>query len=198
MDLKFVTLIKSFFPQGNIWEFQSNFLSLINGISVEFGRVYDKATTFYNEFNLINSYSLAIDYSKDYLVKQGLFTNVELQRIIVQYLNKDYVLQSIIEDFATFIGCDLEFSGVPNPFVVGRSTIGNYLGDPLINNTRCILYIKFNDIYDVDNIRKMKELISYIKPPYLRVIYNTTSDITDTPFIVGRNTTGNPLGQILT
>ena len=155
-------------------------------------------TTFYNEFNLIESSSLAVDHSKDYLIKQGLFTNVELQRIIVQYLNQDYGLQSIIEDFATFIGCDLEFSGVPNPFIVGRSTIGNYLGDPLINNTRCILYVKFNDINDVGNITKMKELISYIKPPYLRVIYNTTSDVTNIPFIIGRNTTGNPLGQILT
>ncbi len=149
MDLKFVSLIKSFFPKGKIWEFQPNFNSLINGISIEFGRVYDKATTFYNEFNLIDSSSLAVEHSKDYLISQGLFTSIELQRIIVQYLNQDYGLQSIIEDFATFIGCDLEFSGVPNPFVVGRSTIGNYLGDPLINNTRCILYIQFNDVNDV-------------------------------------------------
>jgi len=198
LDLKFVALIKSFFPDGKFWEFRNNFGHLIDGMSVEFSRAYEKAKLFYSEFNIINSESLAREHSQDYLIKQGLYTNRELQRIIVEYLNKDFQLEEIINDFADFIGADIEYSSIVNPFMVGRNTTGNRLGDINYNSNRMLLYIKFNDIYDIGNIAKIKELMRYLKPPYLRVIYNTTSDVINIPFIVGRNTAGNPLGQIIT
>lgn len=197
MGLKFINLIKSFFPVGKIWEFQTNFQYLIDGASIEFSRAYEKAKKFYEDFNLIQSFNLAREHSLDYFITQSLYTNPELQRIIVDYINKNIQLKEVIEDFASFIGTPIEFGAIINAFIVGRSTTGNALGDPLFNNTRMVLYIKFLDVNDVNNIRKIKDLVAYLKPPYLQVVYNTTNDVQNIPFIVGRNTPGNPLGQIL-
>jgi len=72
MDLKFVTLLKSFFPKGKIWEFQTNVNYLINGLSVEYGRAYNASKEFYNNFNIINSEVLASPHGKDYLIIEGL------------------------------------------------------------------------------------------------------------------------------
>ena len=196
MELKFVDIIKRFFPKGQIWIFQTYFNYLIDGISVEFSRLYDKAKQSYDDINIIDSSVLAVEHSKDYLLTQGLYTRAEIQRIIVEYLNKDFDIKEVIEDFANFIGTNIEFGTVVNPFMIGRSTIGNRLGDPLINNTRAILYIKFLDVDDVSNIAKVKDLVAYLNPPYLQVVYNDTNTNINTPFIIGRNTTGNPLGII--
>lgn len=198
MDLKFATLLNSFLPKGKFWEMQNNISKITEGISDEFSRVYMDSKNFYNNFNIIESFTLANEHSKDYLITENIYTNPELQRIIVNYLNKDNKLKEVIEDFASFINTPIEFGAVPSPFIVGRNTTGNALGDPLFNNPRMVLYIKFLDVNDVNNIKKIKNLVKYLMPPYLQVIYNTTNDIENIPFIVGRNTTGNPLGQILT
>ena len=197
MDLKFVNVLNRFFPKGKFWDLQENLNNLVAGISVEFSRVYDESKTFYQEFNIIESFNLADKHAEDYLISKNIYTKAELQRIIVNYLNKDNKIKAVIEDFANFIGTPIEFGAVIYPFIIGRSTTGNALGDPLLNNPRMVLYIEFLDVNDVNNIRKIKDLVSYLKPPYLQVIYNTTNDVQNIPFVIGRNTTGNPLGQIL-
>lgn len=196
MDLRFINLIKSFFPKGVIWDFQKGFNDLIEGFAVEFGRSYDTILKFFNDFNIVNSTNLAVTHSKDYLITLGLFTPAELQEIIVNYLNKDLDIKEVIEDFATFIGANIEFGIVVAPFMAGRSTTGNRLGDPAINNTRMLLFIKFLDVDDVANIAKIKNLVDFLKPPYINIVYNDTNTNINTPFIAGRNTTGNPLGII--
>lgn len=197
MDLKFINILTNFLPKGKFWEDQPYVKKIIAGISNEYLMVYEKAKYFYTTFNIIKSQELATVHSQDYLITQGLYTKAELQRIIVKYLNKDYDLKFIIEDFADFIGTGIEFESVASPFIVGRNTIGNSLGDPTYNNTRMMLYVKFLNVNDIINIRKVKDLIKYLKPPYLQVIYNTTNDVNNNLFITGSNTTGNPLGQIL-
>lgn len=197
MDLKFINILTNFLPKGKFWEDQPYVKKIIAGVSNEYSIVYEKAKYFYTTFNIIKSQELATIHSQDYLITQGLYTKAELQRIIVKYLNKDYDLKFIIEDFADFIGTGIEFGSVASPFIVGRNTIGNSLGDPTYNNTRMMLYVKFLNVNDVINIRKVKDLIKYLKPPYLQVIYNTTNDVNNNLFITGSNTTGNPLGQIL-
>lgn len=197
MDLKFINILTNFLPKGKFWEDQPYVNKIIAGVSNEYSIVYEKAKYFYTTFNIIKSQELATVHSQDYLITQGLYNKAELQRIIVKYLNKDYDLKFIIEDFADFIGTGIEFGSVASPFIVGRNTIGNSLGDPTYNNTRMMLYVKFLNGNDVVNIRKVKDLIKYLKPPYLQVIYNTTNDVNNNLFITGSNTTGNPLGQIL-
>lgn len=197
MDLKFVNILNRFLPKGKFWEDQPDIIKLLNGTSDEFKRAYDDSKYFYENFNIISSSKLAVQHSLDYLITQDLYSRAELQRIIVEYLNKDYGLKDAIIDFTDFIGTPIEFGTIPNPFIVGRSTAGNILGDPAYDNTRAILYIKFLDVNDVNNIRKTKDLVEYLVPPYLKIVYNTTNDVQNKLFIVGSNTAGNPLGQIL-
>lgn len=197
MDLKFSTLLNSFFPKGKFWERQEEIKKVVNGTSDEFSRIYTKSKEFYNNFNIIETDVLASVHAQDYLISKNVYTSRELQRIIVNYLNKDNKLKEVIVDFANFIGTPIEFGSIPYPFMVGRSTTGNPLGDPNYTNPRMVIYVKFLDVNDVNNIRKVKDLVAYLKPPYLEVIYNTTNDVENIPFIVGRNTAGNPLGQIL-
>ena len=168
MDVKFVKVLKEFFPKGLIWKFQTNFTYLIDGISIEFGRAYDSAKEFYNNFNIITSYILAVEHSKDYLITQDIFSNSELQRIIVEYLNKDLSFNEIILDFANFVGSSISFGALPESFIVGSNTAGNALGDAAYTNTRMVLYVVFSSIEtpeDQENILKIKELIAYLKPP---------------------------------
>lgn len=177
MDIRFVEVLKRFFPKGKFWDFQEKFLYLIDGISVEFGRAYESAKTFYDNFNIISSSNLAVEHSQDYLIIQDLFTDDELQRIIVEYLNKDLKFAQIIEDFATYVGMILTFGSLPSSFIVGRNTAGNPLGDIDFTNTNMVLYVEFNSIEtpeDQENIIKIKWLIDYLKPPYIEVVYNIT------------------------
>ncbi len=127
MDIKFVKVLKLFFPKGKIWIFQENFTYLIDGISIEFGRIYDKAKQFYEDFNIIESDALAVEHSQDYIIVQDAFTNAELQRIIVEYLNKDLKFEDIITDFASYIGMTLSYGAIPESFIVGSNTAGNAL-----------------------------------------------------------------------
>lgn len=185
MDIRFVEIIKSFFPKGKIWEFQQNFIYLINGMSVEFGRMYDTAKALYQNINIITSTVYATTHSKDYLIEQNLFTDTELQRIIVEYLNKGLGFKATISDFATFINMTLSFGAVPDSFIVGSNTAGNALGDAGFTNTNMILYVVFSTIEtpeDQENIIKIKWLIEYIKPPYIEVIYNDTTTFIEYSF----------------
>ena len=197
MDLKFTKLLDNFFPKGKFWEMQSNVLKITKGVSDEFNRIYIQAKTFYEDFNIIKSFVLADKHAEDYLILKNLYTKRELQRIIVKYLNQGGKLKEIVIDFAAFINTPIQFGIGKTPFIIGRNTTGNMLGDPSAVSQKMVLYIEFLDINDVINIKKVKDLVSYLKPPYLQVIYNTTNDIQNIPFVVGRNNTGNPLGQIL-
>ncbi len=185
MDVKFVKVLKQFFPKGKIWEFQENFTYLIDGISIEFGRFYDKAKQFYEDFNIIESDALAVEHSKDYLIKQDLFTNDELQRVIVAYLNKDLKFEEIITDFAAYVGMSLTYGTVPESFIVGSSTAGNALGDADFTNINMVLFISFESIdtpEHQDSIVKIKWLVEYLKPPYIEVIYNDTDTFLEYTF----------------
>ena len=114
----------------------------------------------------------------------------------MEYLNKPYDIISAINDFAIFIGADITLAASSQQFLAGYSTAGNVLGE--FRNPNMILSIIFNDIYDVENIKKIKALVEYLKPPYLDAVYNTTSDVEVVLFRAGSSTTGNTLGQIVT
>ncbi len=187
MDIKFVKVLQLFFPKGKIWIFQENFTYLIDGISIEFGRIYDKAKQFYQDFNIIESDAFAVEHSNDYLITQGIYTDAELQRIIVEYLNKDLNFESIINDFASYVGMNLTYGSLPESFIVGSNTAGNALGDTAFDNTNMVLYVVFNDIdtqQDQENIIKIKDLIDYLKPPYIGVLYNDTDTFIEYTFEV--------------
>ena len=70
MDLKFVRVLDNFFPKGKFWESQTNIKKVINGVSDEFARIHKESKTFYNNFNIINSTTLAKEHSQDYLIIQ--------------------------------------------------------------------------------------------------------------------------------
>lgn len=194
MAVKFESILKSFFPKGIIWDFQDNFKKLIEGISIEFNRAYLSSKAFYDDFNIIESENLASVHALDYLLNMNLYSKVENQHIIVEYLNKDLSFEEILNDWADFIGIVIEFGQVFQPFIIGRSTTGNALGDPLFNNHRMVLYIRFISGFDEQDISKYKWLLEYLKPPYLQLVYSQVGAVENTPFYVGRNTTGNPLG----
>ena len=170
MDLKFVTLLKSFFPKGKIWEFQTNFNYLINGLSVEYGRAYNTAKEFYNNFNIIEKETLADIHSDDYLIVSGLYSKLELQRIIVEYLNKDFAFKTIIEDFATFTGIPISWQNPHKPFIFGSSEFGDFFGDA-DNPGIMELLIKFEPDVTCREYNKIVWLVEYLKPPYLDVQY---------------------------
>lgn len=170
MDLKFVTLLKSFFPKGKIWEFQTNFNYLIDGLSVEYGRAYNSAKEFYENFNIIESESLAKEHSLDYLIVQGLYTKLELQRIIVEYLNQDLGLKEIIEDFANFTNVSISWENPHAPFIFDSSKFGDKFGDK-DNPGIMELLIKFGSSVTCKEYNKIYWLMEYLKPPYLDVQY---------------------------
>ncbi len=196
MAVKFQSLLRSFLPKGLIWDIGDNFKKLLEGMSYEFERLYTRAKTFYYDFNIIQSEKLADVHAHDYLIISGLYSKHEIQRIIVEYLNKEYNFEEVINDWALFLGITIEFGTVYQPFMVGRSTTGNALGDPLINNYRMLLYIKFIDGHDEMSVAKFKWLLAYLKPPYIEILYSQTTALNNIPFYIGRNTTGNPLGII--
>jgi len=174
MAVKFENILKSFFPKGQIWIFQTNFIDLITGMSIEFLRAYDSAKEFYINFNIINSEVLAIEHGRDYLLNTDLYTNAEIQRIIVEYINKDLGLKDIIEDFATYIG---------HPITWDSAEI-------------MILEITFISSIDCEYFNKIRFLANYFKPPYLQIIYINSPAIED-PFIFGDSTFGSTFGGTL-
>lgn len=173
MDLKFVSIIKSFFPKGKIWEFQTNFNYLIDGISIEFSRLYSNAKDFYNNFNIINSDEFAILHGKDYIIDTSIYSNKEIQRIIVEYINKDLGFKQIIKDFATFIGYPISYAVYGEPAQFGNFEFAEDFGDLTDADEFQVmnLIIILDETIECPDFRKINFLVNYLKPPYLYVSY---------------------------
>lgn len=195
MDLKFTSIIKSFFPKGKIWQFQTNFNYLINGLSDEFGRIYNKSKAFYNNFNIINSQVFASEHGKDYLIINGLYTNAEIQRIIVQYLNKDFGFKEIIEDFANFIGTPIQW-GLITPLEFGVFQFGDEFGSQESQIANLFLTIGLNGDTTCQEYNKITWLVNYLKPPYISVTFSDTPITSITPFTFGYSQFGDEFGKL--
>jgi len=195
MDLKFINIMKSFFPKGRIWEFQKNFSDLIDGMSVEFGRSYDNTKAFYEDFNILDTSNLAVEHSKDYLIKQGLYTNNELQRIIVEYLNKDFNFKDIIEDFAIFIGSPITWEKAAPAIEFGIFEFGQEFGDADVSQTMQLV-IKFPDDVTCSQYQKIVYLVGFLQPPYLEIFFTSPPAQTLIPFEFGVSVFGDEFGGI--
>jgi len=195
MDLKFVTLLKSFFPKGKIWEFQTNVNYLIDGLSVEYGRAYDASKEFYNNFNIINSEVLASPHGRDYLIIDGLYNDFEIQRIIVEYLNKDLGFKEIIEDFADFIDVPIVWGLIP-PLEFGVFQFGDEFGQ---SETVMELFLTIGLDGDAtcQEYNKMKWLVEYLKPPYLSVTFSDQPINAIVPFTFGYSQFGDDFGELI-
>lgn len=194
MGLAFETIIKSFLPKGKIWETQESLNYLISGTAKEPKRLHDKATKFYNEFNIINSSVYAPEHSQDYLIIQGLYTNEELQRIIVEYLNKDYEFKQAIENFADFIGVDLLWKKFPFPLEFGTFQFSDEFGDPNASET-CELLIEFDTSVTGDiscvQYNKILWLVNFLKPPYLKITFENPPNVSSEDFEFGYSQFGD-------
>ncbi len=195
MALKFAGLIKSFLPKGKAWELKDNSSKLIDGMGGEFERSYNTATAFYNDFNIIQSENLADRHGQDCLIKTELFTKRELQRIIVEYLNKDYDYKSIIIDFGSFINETVSFITLPTAMEFGELQFGDELGDPTLSRNMELL-IKFSDTISCANYKKLEWLALYLKPPYVNVIFENKPINSITPFTFGYSQFGDELGEL--
>jgi len=195
MAIKFYDIISSFLPQGKAWELQSNTKKLLNGSSEEFNREYETSKDFYNNFNIIQSDKLAYNHGIDYLIKTEIFTNAEIQRIIVEYLNKDYEYNTIIEDFASFIGESISFVSLPTSLEFGEMNVGDEFGDPSLNRYMEIL-IKFSETISCQNYKKIEWLALFLKPPYVNVIFENKPLNSITPFTLGYAQFGDELGEL--
>ena len=195
MDLKFVSTLKSFFPQGKIWDFQTNFNYLIDGISDEFGRSHKTATQFYNDFNIIKSESLASLHGVDYLIISGLYTNREIQRIIIEYLNKDYDFRDVIEDFANFIGVDILWS-LPEALEFGVFQFGDEFGSTESQIGSLYLTIGIEGEVTCQNWNKINWLVQYLKPPYINVEVTDAPITSIIPFTFGLSQFGDDFGEL--
>lgn len=195
MDLKFVTLLKSFFPKGKIWEFQTNVNYLIDGLSVEYGRAYNASKEFYNNFNIINSEVLASPHGRDYLIIDGLYNDFEIQRIIVEYLNKDFGYQEIIEDFADFIDVPIEW-GITPPLEFGVFQFGDEFGASE-EAMELFLIIGLEGDATCQEYNKMKWLVEYLKPPYLSVTFSNPPSESILPITFGYSQFGDDFGELV-
>ncbi len=199
MGLKFITLLKSFFPKGQIWVFQTNFNYLIDGISREFERAYNSAKEFYANFNIIESASLAPFHAKDYLIDGTIYTNLELQRIIVEYINKDLSFKQIIEDFANFINSPLFFALNGTPVQFGDFEFADTFGDETEGSEFEIM--KLVVVLDEDIIcsefKKINFLINYLKPPYLLISYINKPAFSENYIEFGRSEFPSEFGEVI-
>ncbi len=195
MALKFSNIIKSFLPTGKAWELKENTSKLIDGTSEEFERAYNTSKEFYDNFNIIQSDKLADKHGPDYLIQSGLFSNREIQRIVVEYLNKDYDYKTIIDDFATFIGESVSFVNLPISMEFGELQFGDEFGDPTLSRYMEIL-IQFSDTISCANYKKLEWLALFLKPPYVNVIFENKPINSITPFTVGYSQFGDELGEL--
>lgn len=197
MDLKFSKVLRSFFPQGKAWEIKNNFSDLVDGMSIEFGRAYDTSSEFQKNFNIIYSYMLAVEHSEDYLIRQGIYTNQELQRIIVEYLNGDLNFKDIIEDFATFTSIPISWEKAPGAFEFGVFEFGNEFGDPAIEQNMQLI-IKFADDVTCQEFTKITYLVEFLAPPYLEIFYTNKPAEALIEFEFGTWEFGSGFGDITT
>ena len=199
MGLKFSELLKSFFPIGKIWEFQTNFNYLLDGISKEFERSYNSAKEFYINFNIINSEKLAYLHAKDYLLDGTIYTSLELQRIIVEYINKDLSFKEIIEDFANFINSPVVFAVNGTPVQFGEFEFEETFGDENVPSGLEVMNLVI--VLDVDIVcqefRKINFLVNYLKPPYLLVSYINRPPLSTNFIEFGRSEFTSEFGEVI-
>lgn len=195
MDLKFVSTIKSFLPIGKIWEYQTNFNYLINGLSDEMGRAHTQTTNFYNDYNIIESESLAYLHGMDYLIIEGLYTNREIQRIIVEYLNKDFDFKDVIQDFANFIGVGILWS-LPGALEFGVFQFGDEFGSTQSVIGNLYLTIGIDGEITCQQWNKINWLVQYLKPPYINVEVTPAPINSITPFTFGLSQFGDDFGEL--
>ncbi len=194
MDLKFTQLLTRFFPTGKIWEFQANLFSLFEGVSIEFSRVYELGNNFHREFNLVESETYASEHSEDYLIRQGIYTNLELQRIVVNYMNKDIEFKAAIEDFAAFINVPITWLNLPAAFEFGVFQFGDEFGDPTVSPNMELL-IEFDSGVTCQEYRKVRWLVEFLKPPYLKVTFSNEPVLSIQPFEFGVSQFGDAFGE---
>ena len=197
MDLKFKQLLTSYIPKGKAWEDNQDFNKILEGFSNEFGRVHSKIKNFYNNFNIIKSSVYAVDHSKDYFIVQGLYNNLELQRIMVEYLNKNYHFIDALKDFSNFINIPIKFLQMPTPFEIGSSQFGDEFGDPNALSYMN-LFISFDQVVDLscEDYNKVRWLSEYLKPPYLTITYTNQPTNTIEHFEIGLSQFGDEFGGI--
>ena len=195
MDIKFKELLHSYIPKGKAWEDNQYLDQILEGFSDEFGRVHKKIKTFYDNFNIINSNIYTIRHSEDYLIVQGLYNDSELQRIILEYLNKDYHFIDALEDFASFMSLPIRFLKLPTSFEVGFSQVGDELGDPNARENMN-LFVSFDNVNGLTCLEynKVRWLAEYLKPPYLSITYTNAPSSSISNFEVGFSQVGDELG----
>lgn len=197
MDLKFVEVLKRFFPTGKVWEFQDNFNYLLGGLSLEFSRVYEKGKAFYSDFNIVGSETLATEHSGDYLIRQGLYSNLELQRIIVNYMNKDIEFRAAVQDFADFLGVPITWGNIPTPIQFGETfEFPSEFGDGDFSEVMELL-IEFGDGATCEGYRKIRWLVLFLKPPYLRVTFSSEPIVSIEPIEFGEFQFGGEFGELI-
>ncbi len=197
MALKFKRILKGFLPVGKFWESQSEIDKIFDAESKEFKRHYDLSTKFYNDHNIVQSYELADIHAKDYLIVDGLYSKQELQRIIVEYLNKDLGFKEIILDFANFINVGIEFKAIPTSLEFGVFEFGDEFGD-INSNGIMELLIEFDNDVTCLEYNKVVWLINYLKPPYLVILFSNEPVESVTNFEFGNIEFGDEFGGILT
>lgn len=194
MGLKFQSVIKSFYPKGKIWVFQDNFDKFIQGMAVEFQRANDDIKEFYDDFNIINSTNFAVEHSNDYLITQGLYSDDELQRIIVKYINGDMTFKEIITDFANYIDVEIEFIKAQSS-IKFASSFAMTFGDPdIVENMQ--LQIDLIDNVTCTKYKKMVDIVDYFKPPYIDVFFTGKPSEGVTAFQLGTWQFGSGFGDI--
>lgn len=175
MALKFEELLTRHFPKGKIWSYPSpNLTAIKKGLAIEFNRIYEAITDFYNDFNILNSSNLAKLHAKDYFLDETIFTNDELQHIIVEYIYGSYTLKDLVIDFANFIGEPLEYIDTEPDIGFGVFEFGNEITGQFGDYRELgLMVIKLSLPLDIscDNYAKIKYIVDFFKPPYLRVLF---------------------------
>jgi len=195
MALKFKRILKSFLPKGKFWEDQKEIDIILDSEAKEFKRHYDLSTKFYNEYNIVQSYALADIHAKDYLIVEDLYTNQELQRIIVKYLNQDLGFKEIMLDFSEFINVPIFFGNPHQPFIFGQSKFGDKFGDK--NNPGIMeLLIKFESSVTCLEYNKIVWLAKYLAPPYLELTFSAIPLNNDVKFTFGSSKFGDKFRDI--
>lgn len=194
MVLKFVNILTDFFPKGKAWdENQENITKLKEGLSDEFGRIYDNINSFYENFNIINKFELAKFHGRDYDLDVILLDNTELQHIIVNYIYGNYTLEELIEDFASFIGASITIIK-PSPLIEFAFEFPAEFGDENVG-PNMQLFIEFAEGSTCIEFRKIKYIVNFFKPPYLQVDFTNPPASGVKPFTLGDSQFGEGFGE---
>lgn len=193
MDVRFYNVISRFFPKGKAWELTGNFDNLVKGLSVEFGRAYNQIKTINSQIEITKSSALAIEHGRDYIIDTELFDADEIQRIIVNYINKEVEFKDVISDFADYIGYPVVwFSDIDEIEFTFEFTA--VFGDES-TALPMILKVEFDPNIQCKQYNQLIFLIEYLKPPYIQIEYIGVPNLGLTPFEIGLSEVGSPLGD---